>query len=44
MVNDFKERERYGDIVPVAIPANVRLKLEEEREEIITKLHVSPSS
>ena len=40
MVNEFKERERHGEVVPVAIPPNVRLQLEEEREEIISKLHV----
>ncbi|CAE7734575.1 unnamed protein product [Symbiodinium sp. KB8] len=39
MVNEFKERERLGEVVPVAIPPNVRLQLEEEREEIISKLH-----
>jgi len=41
VVGELKEKERHGDIAPVAIPPKLRLELESEREEILERLQVN---
>ena len=41
VVGEMKEKERFGEIAPVAVPPKLRLELESEREDILERLQVS---
>ena len=41
VVGELKEKERFGEIAPVAIPPKLRLELESEREDTLERLQVS---
>ncbi len=44
VVGELKEKERFGEIAPVAIPPKLRIELELEREEILERMQVGAAT